>query len=178
MSCLGEGIEEYFRLFTKKIAMLLKRLQLFIMLPSFLLITQSSCRSKTEADRKKALENMINTDKAFSEMSSQQGMKRAFIEFIDNNGVLLRANHLPIIGADAIDYLSRVNDSTYKLTWMVTGGNISSSEDLGYTYGIYKLAMKDTSIRGTYVSIWKKQANGKWKFVLDSGNQGIGEKQP
>jgi ketosteroid isomerase-like protein len=34
---------------------------------------------------------------------------------------------------------------------------------------------KDTVIYGTYTSIWKKEKNGKWKFVLDTGNEGIGD---
>jgi ketosteroid isomerase-like protein len=29
---------------------------------------------------------------------------------------------------------------------------------------------------GTYVTIWKKGQNGNWKFVLDTGNQGLGKK--
>ena len=28
---------------------------------------------------------------------------------------------------------------------------------------------------GTYVSIWKKDESGNWKYILDSGNQGTGE---
>ena len=40
-------------------------------------------------------------------------MKKAFIEYIDNEGILLRPDHPPIIGADAIDFLSQVNDSSY-----------------------------------------------------------------
>jgi ketosteroid isomerase-like protein len=27
--------------------------------------------------------------------------------------------------------------------------------------------------QGKYVTIWKKQADGSWKFVLDGGNEGI-----
>jgi ketosteroid isomerase-like protein len=35
--------------------------------------------------------------------------------------------------------------------------------------------LKDTVLRGTYVSVWKKQKDGKWKFMLDTGNEGIGQ---
>jgi ketosteroid isomerase-like protein len=35
--------------------------------------------------------------------------------------------------------------------------------------------VKDTIIYGTYISIWKKQSDGNWKFVLDSGNEGVGK---
>jgi len=122
---------------------------------------------------KKSPEEIIKADEAFSDLSRKAGMKRAFIEYIDNEGILLRPNHSPIIGANAIDFLSQVNDSSYTLTWSPGGGEIATSGDLGYTYGIYKLEMKDTVLKGTYVSIWKKQKDGKWKFVLDSGNDGI-----
>lgn len=120
---------------------------------------------------------MMDADRAFSKMSEEKGMKQAFLEYIDSNGVLLRPDHLPIIGADAIDYLVQQNDSGYTLKWEPKNGAVASSGELGYTYGVYALkpAQADTIIYGTYVSIWKKEANGDWKYVLDSGNKGIGE---
>lgn len=123
--------------------------------------------------------NMMEADRAFSKMSVEKGMKNAFLEYIDSNGVLLRPNQLPIEGADAIDYLIQQDDSTYTLKWEPRNGTVAQSGDLGYTYGIYALQpkLKDTIIYGTYVSIWKKQANGQWKYVLDTGNTGIGEEQ-
>ncbi len=120
---------------------------------------------------------MLDADRAFSAMSQQQGMKNAYLEFIDSNGVLLRPGMLPVKGADAIDFLLQVNDSDYTFTWEPKDGIIAQSGDMGYTYGVYQLRPKDkdTTLFGTYVSIWKKQADGKWKFVLDSGNDGIGD---
>ena len=123
----------------------------------------------------KSTAEIIQADEAFSDLSKTQGMKRAFIEYIDNEGILLRAGHPPIVGANAIDFLSQVNDSPYTLTWSPAGAGIAASDDLGYSYGIYRLGLKDTVLRGTYVSIWKKEKDGKWKFVLDSGNEGISQ---
>jgi hypothetical protein len=31
--------------------------------------------------------------------------------------------------------------------------------------------------KGTYVSIWKKDENGNWKWVLDTGNPGLEPKK-
>lgn len=120
---------------------------------------------------------MMQADKDFSRMSEEQGMKMAFIEYLDSNGVLLRPNTLPIAGADAIDFLIRQNDSDYTLTWEPRNGAVAKSGEMGYTYGVYALrpSTKDTVIYGTYVSIWKKEENGRWKYVLDSGNEGIGD---
>jgi ketosteroid isomerase-like protein len=118
---------------------------------------------------------LIQTDEAFSDMSVSKGMKAAFIEYIDSNGVLLKPGRLPIVGAGAIDYLIQQNDTGFTLNWQPQNAFVSKSADLGYTYGVYALHPKtiDTVFYGTYVSIWKKQNDGKWKFVLDSGNEGI-----
>jgi ketosteroid isomerase-like protein len=117
--------------------------------------------------------SILTTDEAFSKMSKELGMKKAFIEYIDDDGVLLRPGHPPIVGANAIEYLTEQNDSSYILKWEPSSASVAASGDLGYSYGIYNLQLQDTTLQGTYVSIWKKQKDGKWKFVLDTGNEGL-----
>lgn len=150
----------------------------YFLLYFFSMLFMFSCKSRknvtvTIADKKELLE----VDRAFSKMSEEKGMKNAFIEYIDSNGVLLRSDHMPIIGANAIDYLIQLNDTGYTLSWEPNDGEIAKSGDLGYTFGIYAMKpnSKDTTIYGTYTSIWKKEKNGKWKFVLDTGNEGVGD---
>jgi ketosteroid isomerase-like protein len=58
------------------------------------------------------------------------------------------------------------------------GADISSSGDMGYTYGTYEFASSDRNGKpvvdhGKYTTIWKKQKDGSWKVVLDMGNAGI-----
>ena len=140
----------------------------------------ASCKNSPDKGSKAdafAKMEMMNADRQFSKMSQEKGMKNAFIEYLDSNGVLLRSNRLPIAGADAIDFLIQQNDTDYTLTWEPRNGTVAQSGELGYTYGIYAIrpSRKDTIIYGTYVSIWKKQKDGSWKYVLDSGNEGIGD---
>lgn len=120
---------------------------------------------------------ILKTDKEFSKLSGEQGMKKAFIEYMDDEGILLRPDHRPIIGANAIEYLTEQNDSSYTLTCEPSSAQVAASGDLGYTYGIYNLQLQDTTLQGTYVSIWKKQKDGKWKFVLDTGNEGVRDRR-
>ena len=119
--------------------------------------------------------NLMEVDKTFSEMSEQEGYKAAYMEFTDSNVVLLRPYHMPIVGADAIDYLIQINDHEYTINWQPQRAVVSSTADLGFTYGVYALHphQEDTTYYGTYVNVWKKQANGKWKLALDSSNEGI-----
>lgn len=153
---------------------MIKNICLFVFL--FLV---AACTEKKSAEIKPDLrEEMIKADKAFSELSKAEGMRKAFLEYIDSNGVLLRPDTIPLVAANAIDYIVRNNDSSFIMTWEPEGGNVAASGDLGYTYGVYSIQPKnkDTLIHGTYLSVWRKQANGKWKFVLDTGNEGIGSK--
>lgn len=118
---------------------------------------------------------MIEADRNFSRLSKEKGMKHALMQYIDNKGVLLRPNTIPIAGGDAINYISMGIDTSFTMTWEPNGGSVAKSGELGYTYGVYSLKPnnKDTVFYGTYVSIWKRQPDGKWKFVLESGNEGI-----
>ena len=141
----------------------------------------SACQQKKTAskpiDLEAEREALMETDRDFSKMSVTKGMKEAFLEYIDSNGVLLRPNKVPIVGAQAIDYLIQINDTSYKFNWEPQHAVVAKSADLGYTYGLYAIhpSEADTVIYGTYVSIWKKQGDGSWKFVLDTGNEGLGE---
>ena len=130
---------------------------------------------KKEEKRIEALNNMQQADIDFSNRSKEVGMKKAFLEYMHADAVLLKPGKMPIIGAAAVDFISSFNDSTFSLTWHPEGANVSKSADMGYTYGIYTLQMGDSSYKGTYLTIWQKEENGDWKFLLDTGNNGIGE---
>ena len=129
-----------------------------------------------KADVEKEMEAMKQADIAFSKLSEQKGMRTAFLHYLDSNGVLLRPDHHPITGKEAFHFLQNINDSSFTLTWAPERGEVALSGDLGYTYGLYTYTTKDTTLQGTYVSVWKKQKDGSWKYVLDSGNPGVGKK--
>ncbi len=150
-------------------------------LPLLLAVIFFACRLpvKKQEDPGASLEEkmkMVQADRDFSALSKEKGMKKAFIEYMDDDGVLLRPEQYPLIGADAIDFLTRINDTSFTLEWEPQKGYLAKSGELGYTFGIYSLkpSLQDTTLYGTYVSIWKKQKDGSWKFVLDTGNEGIG----
>jgi len=68
-----------------------------------------------------------------------------------------------------------LDDKNNSLLWTPVGADISSSGDLGYTYGTFEFHSKDKDGKpvidyGKYTSIWKKQVDGSWKVVLDMGN--------
>ncbi len=129
--------------------------------------------NKKDVDTQAALDEMVETDQAFSEASKKMGMKKAFLEYIADEAVLLRPGYMPIVDDDVIRFLNAQEDTSFTMTWEPKGADMSAAHDLGFTYGVYTVAAKDTTLKGTYLSIWRKQKDGKWKFILDTGNQGV-----
>jgi ketosteroid isomerase-like protein len=146
---------------------------------SFLIILFAGC-IKT-IDHKQAVRELLDVDLKFAEKSMAVGSHTAFLEYIDDSCVLLRPKKMPVIGKEKIVEMFSSPDTSFTLNWTPAFAEVSKSGELGYTYGIYTVQMDspDGSLvtkEGTYVTIWKKNKKGEWKFVLDTGNQGIGPK--
>ena len=119
---------------------------------------------------------LLQTDRDFSAMSVKEGMFKAFLFYIDEDGVILRNNSFPAKGKETLkERFAGKSDKDFILSWEPLFEKISESGDLGYTYGIHTNTDKVTGeiTKGTYVTIWQKQNDGSWKFVLDTGTQGL-----
>jgi ketosteroid isomerase-like protein len=115
---------------------------------------------------------MVETERSFSQMSEQAGTRAAFATFIADEGILFRPH--AVVGKKWMqEHPLPPSQTRPLLTWEPIFAAISSSGDLGYTTGPwqYKNDIKDAkpSAFGNFMTIWKKQANGKWRFVLDLG---------
>lgn len=112
---------------------------------------------------------LLNFDREFSKASAVQGAREAFLVYAAKDVRLYRDDHFPFVGkmaaADALAPL------TAEWTWKPTFADVSSSGDLGYSYGIYELKDKNGAVSetGNYARVWKK-VNGTWKLVIDVAN--------
>ncbi|WP_298737518.1 hypothetical protein [uncultured Chitinophaga sp.] len=142
-----------------------------------LLFGAAACNAPTvhETDSKAAREAVLKADTDFSDLSRKKGFRYAFLAYADSTAVLLRANNPPMKGQVAFRYIESMNDTGVTLTWEPGFASVAASGELAYTYGIYTFTSKDTTTRGTYLTVWKKDAAGNWRFVLDTGNEGLGK---
>jgi ketosteroid isomerase-like protein len=143
----------------------------------FIIISQSlfSCK---KAETINIIGDLIKTDRAFSSMSESQGMHKAFLTYIADDGVLLRDDSYPVTGKESVaELFNGREDKSFSLVWEPIFERLSSDGDIGYTYGTFTSTVYDSGIvtQGTYVTIWQKEDDGSWKFVLDSGTQGLPE---
>jgi len=118
---------------------------------------------------------LLDTDVRCAATSREDGMAEAFFRFMAPDGMLLRPGVDPIRGPDAIkDRMSGRTDII--LTWTPQGAEVSSSRDLGYSWGTYAVERTDPQgpVRlgtGKYLNVWRKQPDGTWKVLVDIGNE-------
>lgn len=118
------------------------------------------------------LMQMIETEASFSRMSQEKGTREAFAAFIADDGILFRPR--AVVGKKWMrEHPLPSSDKRPLLTWQPIYAFIARSGDLGYTTGPwqYKKDIKDAkaSAFGNFMTVWKKQAGGNWRFVLDLG---------
>ena len=140
-----------------------------------LLIMTSSSFAQMSAGLR-APHELETLEEKFSDYSATHGFNAALIKYAADNAVKPQPNRHPIIGKEAlIKELNTEPDTGYTVTWKATYADISASGDLGYTWGYYYIKTKttkgrNTTITGNYYTIWKKQLDSTWKWVLDAGN--------
>jgi ketosteroid isomerase-like protein len=121
---------------------------------------------------------ILKADKEFSALCMEKGMEESFMKYAADDVVKMRPQEYPIMNKQELKKMfeEHQSDADFKFSWVPSKADISSSGDLGYTFGNWKIFIKgdgvsrDTTIYGNYVSIWKKQTDGSWKYELDGGN--------
>ncbi len=142
---------------------------------AFLVMSGCAQRVDIEAERT-AIRN------ADAEWSKAAAAKDAdgFTAFVVENGSILTPNALAVTGNEAIrQWASETMASPgFAVSWQPATVEVSAAGDLGYTVGAYELTVHDAAgnpvtDRGKYVTIWKKQSDGKWKVAFDIFNSDL-----
>lgn len=101
----------------------------------------------------------------------------SFVALVDNDAIFFGREVSRGKDAVAKAWLPFFTDRNLFLKWHPNEVHVSSSADLGYSIGEFERIGKDkqgnpeTAV-GSYVSIWRRQPDGKWKVVLDIGTPG------
>jgi ketosteroid isomerase-like protein len=105
-------------------------------------------------------------------MWEENNARDAFMAFIADDGLLFRPG--AVNGKKwMIEHPVPPSDKKPLLAWQPAFAGMASSGDMGFTTGPWeaKADIKDEkpSGYGHFVTVWKKQSDGSWKFVVDLG---------
>lgn len=112
---------------------------------------------------------LLAADSAFAAMSVARGAKAAFVAFAADDAVTLGPGAAPVNhGRDAIGATFADFPADAVLEWAPVAADVAGSGDLGCTVG--EALVKGRGSYSKYLTIWKRQPHGTWKFVADGGN--------
>jgi ketosteroid isomerase-like protein len=110
-------------------------------------------------------DSLVAAERAFSKLSEEKGIKDSFLANVADDAVVFRPGPVP-----GKEWLSAHPNPSAFLAWHPTFAAIARSGDLGWTTGPYEITLKDgRKGYGQYSTVWRKQPDGRWKFVVDLG---------
>jgi len=137
-----------------------------LLLASFLILTTGCIKKK---DQNAELLALVEAERAFAKMSVSKGMREAFLSFLSDEAVVFRPT-----AVNGKQWYQQRPPSPGRLSWEPIFADIAGAGDMGYTTGPWEFRKDSTDAEavafGHYVSVWKKQADGSWRVVIDVGN--------
>ena len=126
-------------------------------------------------------ESLYAADRAFSSLSLEKGLMEAFSTYIADNGLTVSNDGRPPATKDSyLEQLKKMRaqneKSETRLIWQPLYASISNGKDLGFSVGRYHATSfgptgQEFTATGFYLTIWKKQQDGQWRFIFDGGNK-------
>lgn len=122
----------------------------------------------TAASAQADVKKIVDAEHAFAAMAAEKGTQPAFLAFMTSDALAFVPEEI-----NAKTYWSERKSNSSLLSWAPNYADISSNGLIGYTTGNWEFRPKgkdDTpSGFGDFVTVWLRQPDGNYKWVLDIG---------
>jgi hypothetical protein len=117
---------------------------------------------------------IVKADGDFAAQAARDGTAKAFASWMDAvDGTIYGGGSKPAIGRDAI-YRTMGGDApeANRLAWHPLEVFAAKAGDMGVSRGRWTSTPKagGQSTSGSYVTVWRRDAKGIWKGLIDIGN--------
>lgn len=141
-----------------------------------LLSLAASLGAQSSAPNSSGIADKIRELERAMMVAGQEKGSAGFLSFYSDEAVELPDGENILQGKAAIaKTMTFLDDKHNRLSWTPLHVDVAESGELAYTYGTYEFHSigkdgKPAVEYGKYATIWKKQKDGEWKVVLDTGN--------
>ena len=111
-------------------------------------------------------EVVLELDKKFAQAELHAPLK-TYEQYLSAETRLYRPGQLPLLGSTAHQ---TIIDNSRAYLFVPTNGYLAASGDLGYVYGSLRRPAADPKQpeeTGTYLRVWRREATGGWRIVLE-----------
>ncbi len=111
---------------------------------------------------------------AFCATAREKGILAAFEHFAAPDVAFIDTDPRKYRGLEAVRRRMGADRPGVSLTWSALFTDVSDDGTLGYNYGRYEFRGpgadgKPVVRTGFFLTIWKRQPDGTWRFVMDNG---------
>jgi len=118
---------------------------------------------------------LMDLDRAFDAATAARGVD-GWVAYFAPNGSMVGDTARPVTGPAEIREAMKgfFGDPSASLRWKPTRAEITIPGVVGYTVGTFERRRKSkdgkmTVATGRYTTLWKKQPDGFWRIILDTG---------
>jgi hypothetical protein len=119
------------------------------------------------------VEQLLAVDRDFAAFAGAHGTAAAFREFMEPTDSRAFEGGEPARGAEAIFQAhGGGKPEPGKLSWSPDEAFAGRAADMGVTWGHWRYTPVDPAqkaLTGRYVTVWRKDAEGRWKGLIDIG---------
>lgn len=123
-----------------------------------------------------AVQQIMKADADFAQSVASRNREQ-FLGFIAETTTFNGGTPGEIRGRDSVmrDWADFFAPDGPTLSWTPTHGEVIGAGDLGYTVGTSIFRAKNaagvmTERHGSYLTVWRKQRDGRWQVVFDTGS--------
>jgi ketosteroid isomerase-like protein len=125
-------------------------------------------------DKEKLLKELVMMEDAFCAMAGEKGVLAAFEHFAAPDAAFIDTDPAKYRGIEAVRRRLGPDRPGVKVTWSAQFSDVSDDGTLGYNYGRYEWRVpaadgKEQVSTGYFLTIWKRQPDGTWRYVMDTG---------
>ncbi len=111
------------------------------------------------------LDDMVETERSFARHAAEKGVPDAFRTYIAEDGLMFAPDPKP--GKALLRAAPQRPGGSLK--WWPVFAGMSASGDLGFSTGPYVSEGPRGKAHGHFLTIWKKQGDGRWRWMIDHG---------
>ena len=151
-----------------------------ILLPALFFCAALSASAATVPDKAKLKAELAAMEDSFCTMAKEKGIRASFEYFAAPDVAFLDTDPRKWRGLEAVRHRIGPDKPGVSLTWSAYFTDVSDDGTLGYNYGRSEYRRpgpdgKEIVSTGWFLTIWKRQPDGTWRYVMD---QGVPDKAP
>lgn len=140
----------------------------------------TACRPGVDVARE--AQQLLEMDQAWAAVAGAGANADSILSFWTDDARVVLPDQPVLHGKAAIREMvtSGMAIPGFHVTWTPDSAIVSRAADLAYTFGTNAFTVPDSTgklatTKGRYITVWRKEPDGRWRCVMDYSNPGPAE---